>query len=88
MAAGFLDILYYGSFRDAVGRDEERVDPPSHVLTVADLVGWLAEQGEPYASILADPARVHAAIEGAPAGPEDSVFGAREVALFPPGGVL
>lgn len=88
MAAGFLDILYFGSFRDAVGKDDERVDPPSHVVTVADLVEWLAGRGEPYATIFADRTRVRAAVHGAAAGPEDSVFGAHEVALFPPGGVL
>jgi molybdopterin synthase sulfur carrier subunit len=88
MAAGFLDLLYFGSFRDAFGRDGERVDPPSHVLTVADLVEWLAGQGEPYLTLFADRVRVRAAVEGASAGPGDSVFGAREVALFPPGAVL
>mgnify|MGYP003578666886 FL=1 len=88
MPVGDLDILYYGSFRDAVGRDEERVDPPSHVVTVADLVEWLAGQGDPYASIFEDRSRVHAAGEGKAATPEDSVFGAHQVALFPPGGVL
>lgn len=85
---GSLDLLFFGSFREAFGRDRERVDPPSHVLSVADLVGWLAGQGEPYASMFADPGRVRAAVEGEMAGPGDSVFGAREVSLFPPGGVL
>ncbi|HEY0626212.1 MAG TPA: MoaD/ThiS family protein [Allosphingosinicella sp.] len=88
MALGFLDILYFGSFREAFGRDCERVDPPSHVLTVADLIEWLAVQGEPYASVFGDRSRVRAAVEGVSAAPGDSVFGAREVALFPPGGVL
>jgi len=88
MAAGFLDILYFGSFRDAIGRDGERVDPPSHVLTVSDLIQWLAGQGEPYASLFVDPSRVRAAVEDSAAALEDSVFGACEVALFPPGGVI
>lgn len=84
----FLDILYFGSFREAVGRDRERVDPPSHVLTIADLAEWLAGQGEPYASMFADRTQVRGAVEGVTAAPDDSMFGAREVALFPPGGVL
>lgn len=83
-----LDLLYFGPYRDTFGRDTERVDPASHVLTVADLIEWLAEQGEPYRTAFADRRRVRAAVEGEAAGPEDSVFGAREVALFPPGGVL
>jgi molybdopterin synthase sulfur carrier subunit len=88
VAAGFLDIFYYGSFREAVGRDSERVEPPSHVLTIKDLVEWLATQGEPYAGMLADRARVRGAVEGMTVGLEGSMFGAHEVALFPRGGVL
>lgn len=83
-----IDLLYFGSLRDVFGRDGERVDPPSHVLTVADLLGWLRDQGGPHAAAFADPARIRAAVEAEPAGPEGSIFGAREVALMPPMGAL
>ncbi len=81
-----VDLLYFGALRDALGRDGERVDPPSHVLTVEDLVAWLRERGGPYASAFAG--RVEAAVEGEAAANGDSFFGAREVALFPPRGAL
>ena len=81
-----VDLLYFGALRDAFGRDGERVDPPSHILSLDDLVGWLREQGEPYASALAGP--VEGAVEGEAVQGGDSVFGAREVALFPPRGAL
>jgi molybdopterin synthase sulfur carrier subunit len=77
-----LDILYFGSLREALGRERERVDPPSHVLTIADLTAWLAGRGEPWASALAG--EVRGAVEANMAGKGDSFFGAREVALFPP----
>jgi molybdopterin synthase sulfur carrier subunit len=83
-----FDLLWFGGFRESVARDRERIDPPSHVLTVGDLTGWLAEQGAPYASVLADRAKVRAAVDTEFAGAEDSIFGAREVALFPPVGAL
>jgi molybdopterin synthase sulfur carrier subunit len=83
-----IDLLYFGAFRTVLGRDGERVDPPSHVVTVADLVAWLAEQGEPYRGVFDDRARVYAAVEAEPAEPEGNIFGAREVALFPPRGAL
>jgi molybdopterin converting factor small subunit len=83
-----VDLVYFGSFRDALGRDGERVDAPSHVLTIDDLVGWLADRGEPYASAFADRMCVRGAVEGEAAEGGDSVFGAREVALFPPPGAL
>ena len=83
-----LDILYYGRLRDAIGRDREEVDVPSHVLTVEDLLGWLRQRGEPHASALADGAAMSAAVGGEWAGHGDSLFGAPEVALFPRRGVL
>lgn len=78
-----LDILYFGSLREALGRDEERVDPPSHVLTIEDLRQWLVARGEPYAGLFSDASALGAAIEHQQAGPSDSFFGARQVALFP-----
>jgi molybdopterin synthase sulfur carrier subunit len=81
-----VDLLFFGSLREALGRDGERVDPPSHVLTVDDLIAWLAERGEPYASALGG--EVKAAVEARMAAGGDSFFGAREVALFPPPGVI
>jgi molybdopterin synthase sulfur carrier subunit len=83
-----LDLLYFGALRDSIGRDGERVDPPSHVLTLADLIAWLALRGEPYASAFAEPGPIHGAVEGEAVGAEGSVFGAREVALFPLPGAL
>ena len=83
-----LEILYYGRLRDEIGRDRELVDPPSHVLTVEDLLGWLRGQGEPHASALADGSAIGAAVAGEWANSGDSLFGAVEVALFPPVGVL
>ena len=58
------------------------------MLSVEDLLGWLRERGEPHAAALADRAAIGAAVAGEWAGPGDSLFGAVEVALFPPRGVL
>ena len=81
-----VDLLYFGGLRDTLGRDRERVDPPSHVLTIDDLIAWLRERGEPHASALGG--EVRAAVEAHMAASGDSFFGAREVALFPPPGVI
>lgn len=82
-----MEILYYGRLRDEIGRDRESVDLPSHVLSVDDLVAWLRERGEPHATALTG-ANISAALEGEWATGGDSVFGAVEVALLPPVGVL
>lgn len=79
-----FDLLYFGALRDTLGRDVEEVDPPSHVLTVHDLLSWLEERGGAYADALADRERIAAAIDREYAAHGDSFFGAREVALFPP----
>src|SRR3546814_5888687 len=81
-----VDLVYFGSRREALGRDGERIDPPSHVLTVEDLLNWMSERGEPYRSLLSDHGSIRAAVEREHAGPGDSFFGAQEVALFPPQG--
>ena len=83
-----VDLLYYGRLRDQIGRDREPVDLPSHVLTVEDLLAWLRERGEPHFSALASGGAIGAAVAGEWAGPGDSLFGAAEVILFPPRGVL
>ena len=83
-----LEILYYGRLRDEIGRDREEVDLPSHVLTIEDLLGWLRDRGEPHASAFGQAGPIGAAVAGEWAGAKDSVFGAVEVALFPPRGVL
>lgn len=83
-----IDLLFFGALRDTLGRDSERVDPPSHVVTVEALVEWLAGRGGAYAEAFGDKARIQAAIEGERAAPGDSMFGAQEVALFPPPGAL
>ena len=83
---GELDILYFGPLREALGRDVDRVDTPSHVLTISDLIFWLAARGGAYAEVFAEPGRIRAAVGCEYVGPEDSFFGAQEVALFPPPG--
>lgn len=83
-----IDLLYFGSLRDTLGKDRERVDPPSHAVTVEALVAWLAARGGAYAEAFGDKIRIHAAVEGERAQAGDSVFGAQEVALFPPPGAL
>jgi len=79
-----LKLLYFAGIRDAIGRDEEIVDPPPEVTTVAALVEWLVARGEVYRTAFADRARLRAAVDQSFAKPEASIAGAHEIALFPP----
>lgn len=79
-----VDLLYFGAIRDALGRDTERVDTPSHVLTVEDLVGWLRGRSEAHGAALAG--TVLAAVEGSRAEGGDTIFGGARGRLVPADG--
>ncbi|MGO4711551.1 molybdopterin converting factor subunit 1 [Bradyrhizobium sp. 2TAF24] len=78
-----MKVLYFAWVRERVGKAEETIDPPASVRTVADLMQWLAGQGEHYASAFERPV-VRAAIDHAHAKPDAAIAGAREIAFFPP----
>jgi molybdopterin synthase sulfur carrier subunit len=79
-----IEILYFARIREAIGRSAETVSPPDDVITLADLVAWLATRGSGYAEAFSDRGLVRAAIGDAFADPETPIAGAREIALFPP----
>lgn len=79
-----LDLLYFAWVREAIGRDGERVDPPSTVATVADLLDWLAAGDEDHARAFADRGRLRAAVDQSFVTLDSNIAGAREIAIFPP----
>lgn len=79
-----MDILYFAWVRERIGLDREQVEPPADVKDVAGLIDWLASRSAGHAEALADRARLRAAVDQEFAGPEGSILGAREVAIFPP----
>lgn len=79
-----VQLLYFAWVREAIGRDGESLELPEAVITVADLVDWLAARGEGYAEAFASPVRLRAAVDHAFVTLDAPVAGAREIALFPP----
>lgn len=77
-------MLYFAWVREGVGSGEEQVDPPEAVVSVADLIGWLAERSAGHATALANPAKLRAAIDQRFVPLDTPLGSAREVALFPP----
>ena len=73
-----MQILYFAWVREGVGKGEERVDPPAEVATVNDLLDWLGHD------VLADKARLRAAVDQHFVPLDAPIAGAREVAIFPP----
>jgi len=77
-------LLYFASVREAVGIGDEEVELPPEVITVDDLIGWLATRGPEFAAAVADRRRLRVAVDTVVAGGEADVRAAAEIALFPP----
>ena len=79
-----IEMLYFAWVRESIGKDGETLSLPASVETVADLIGWLAAKGEGYATALADPGRLRAAMDQRFVELDTPVAGASELALSPP----
>jgi molybdopterin synthase sulfur carrier subunit len=79
-----LNVLYFAWIRAKIGKGREQVAPPATVVTVADLIGWLADRGGGYAEAFADRACIRAAIDQEFVEPDAPLRSGAEVAFFPP----
>ncbi len=79
-----VKLLYFAWVRERVGKAEEVVEPPAGVVTIADLVSWLAARGEEYAFAFENPKVIRAAIDRTHVKAGAPIAGAKEVAFFPP----
>jgi len=79
-----MKAVYFAWVREAIGKPEEEISPPPSVATVADLIAWLAAQGEGYAHAFRKAAAIRAAVDRRHARHDAPIAGAREVAFFPP----
>ena len=79
-----VKLLYFAWVRERIGKGEEVVELPAGILTVADLMTWLAGRGEEYAYAFENPKVIRAAINRAHVKPGATIAGAEEVAFFPP----
>ena len=79
-----MKAVYFAWVRERVGMTEEEIDPPSEIVTVRDLIGWLAQRGENYAYAFERASVIRAALDRAHVKPDAPIAGAREIAFFPP----
>lgn len=77
-------LVYFAWVRERVGLQEETLDIPADLATVADLVRWLKARGENYEAAFANEAVVRAALDQVHAKPQSPLGTAREIAFFPP----
>src|SRR5712691_4386938 len=79
-----VKLLYFAWVRERVGKPEEDIEPPTEIATVADLMTWLSRRGEEYAHAFENPKVIRAAIDRTHVRGDAAIFGAREIAFFPP----
>jgi molybdopterin synthase sulfur carrier subunit len=79
-----IRMVYFAWVRERIGTGEESVDPPETVVTVADLVDWLAKTSAPHAEAFENRSRLRAAIDQDFVALDTPIGRAREIAIFPP----
>jgi molybdopterin synthase sulfur carrier subunit len=79
-----MKLRYFAWVRERVGKAEEDVEVPGGVVTVGDLMTWLASRGEEYANAFVNPKVIRAAIDKTHVKPQTPIANASEIAFFPP----
>lgn len=79
-----MKLIYFAWVRERIGKQEEDIDLPASVKTVADLLQFLKGRGEEYEAALQVPKVIRVAINQEHVEHDELIAGAREIALFPP----
>jgi molybdopterin synthase sulfur carrier subunit len=79
-----IRMVYFAWVRERIGTGEESVDPPETVVTVFDLIDWLAKTSAPHAEAFENRSRLRAAIDQDFVALDTPIGRAREIAIFPP----
>ena len=79
-----MKLVYFAWLRERIGKPQEERDFPASVVTIADAIAFLVQQGEEYAYAFDNPAIIRAALDRKHVKPETPIAGAQELAFFPP----
>ena len=79
-----MKLRYFAWVRERIGKPEEDLELPPSVVTVGQLMHWLAGRGEEYASAFANPRVIRAALDRTHVQADARIDQAREIAFFPP----
>ena len=79
-----MKLVYFAWVRERIGKDSETIERPETVITVADLLAFLAERGDGYASALVHPDVIRVAINHEHVDHDTPLPADGEIALFPP----
>jgi molybdopterin synthase sulfur carrier subunit len=79
-----VKLVYFAWVRERIGRAEDEIVLPASVVTGGDLLNHLKSLGEDYEMALEFPEAIRIAIDMEHVEHDESIVGAREIALFPP----
>ena len=79
-----MQILYFASIREQIGKSEEIISKPDNVATVADLVAHLRSLSEAHHNALESMMFVRIAVNQTHAQADHPVKENDEIAFFPP----
>ncbi|MBN3758886.1 molybdopterin converting factor subunit 1 [Paraburkholderia sp. Tr-20389] len=79
-----IQLKYFASVREALGRSDEAVDVPEGIATVGDVRAWLRVRGGVWAETLADGRALRMACNHVMTDAGTRLTDGCEVAFFPP----
>ena len=79
-----VELLYFAWVRERIGSGGELLELPDELVTVADLLDWLAMQSPGHAAALADRGAIRVAVDQDFATAGALLGKPREIAIFPP----
>lgn len=80
-----MKLVYFAWLRERLGLNEETVDLPSNVTTVADLFEWQKGRNEQFADIFENDTIIQVALDKKHTQDrEATITSASEIAMFPP----
>lgn len=80
-----MKILYFAWLRERLNRGEEQITLPPDVVTIADLLAWLAARDEAFAIAMNDkPDQFKVSLDARIRPPDTPIAGASTIAILPP----
>ncbi|WP_455272087.1 molybdopterin converting factor subunit 1 [Rhizobium herbae] len=79
-----VNLVYFAWVRERIGKGEETLELPEHVVTAGDLLAHMKTLGEEYEAALEHENVIRVAINQEHVDHDEKIAGAREIALFPP----
>jgi molybdopterin synthase sulfur carrier subunit len=79
-----LELRFFASLREGLGLSGESLATPPEVKTIADLRGYLAQRGNPWAEVLASGKVIRCALNQEMVSDSTVLVEGAEVAFFPP----